>query len=364
MKHIKILTIVGARPQFIKAIMVSRLIGRKYKHLIVHTGQHYDPGMSAGFFKELGLPEPDYNLGVGSAPGEKQIFRMVEKLRGVLLRERPAIAIVYGDTNSTLAGALAAAMLGIPIAHIEAGLRSFRPDMPEENNRVLTDHLSALLFCPTQNAVANLRREGIKNGVHNVGDVMYDACRFFLKRAVSQSRILDRHKLCKKSYYLATIHRAANTDNKARLKKIISIFSGLDKIVVLPLHPRTKKALRKFRIKITSPDLKLIPPVSYLDMLKLEANAKAILTDSGGVQKEAFFLNIPCITLREETEWPETVKHHGNILTSVDNGRVTAAIKKHDNLKLKSRNCVLLFGNAEAAKNTVKILDKFIHKNI
>jgi UDP-N-acetylglucosamine 2-epimerase len=316
----KILSIVGARPQFIKLSSLSKELRKKHQEIILHTGQHYDDELSKIFFSQLSIPEPDYNLGIGSAEHGEQTGRMLKGIEEVLFFERPDLVIVYGDTNSTLAGALAAVKQRIPVAHVEAGLRSFKKSMPEEINRVLTDHISSLLFCPTKTSVKNLKKEGIIEGVYLVGDVMYDSLRQHIKRAEKISGIMKKLNLSKKDFYLITIHRAENTDIKENLNKIVEILSQLDKKTVFPIHPRTKKCLSEFNLLSeleSKGHLVLIDPVSYLDMLVLEKNAKCILTDSGGVQKEALFLKTPCLTLREETEWVETLKNNWNNLVGL-----------------------------------------------
>jgi len=308
-------TIVGARPQFIKAAVVSRSL-RAYsccREVLIHTGQHYDPTLSKVFFDELDLPMPDYNLGIGSGSHGQQTGRMLEALEMVLQEVRPNWVLVYGDTNSTLAGALAASKLHIPIAHVEAGLRSHNRRMPEEINRVVTDVLSDLLFAPTETAVSNLLREGIaESKIHLVGDVMYDAALYYARKAEQNSTILNRLNLSPKQYLLATIHRAENTDNLQRLDTIFRALTQLasEWVVVVPLHPRTRRRLTDLNPSylLNAPQLLLIEPVGYLDMIQLERNAAVILTDSGGVQKEAFFYQVPCVTLRDETEWIETVE--------------------------------------------------------
>jgi UDP-GlcNAc3NAcA epimerase len=304
----KVATIVGARPQFIKAAPVSRVLRQRHHEVLIHTGQHYDYGMSQVFFDELGIPEPEVNLGVGSGGHGRQTGEMLIGLEEVLLAQHPDRVLVYGDTNSTLAGALAAAKLPIPVAHIEAGLRSFNRAMPEEHNRVLTDHCSDLLFCPTQTAADNLAREGITRGVYMVGDVMYDAAIQHGALALQRSRILDELHLAPKGFALATIHRPYNTDNPSRLREILVAFTALSLPVVFPIHPRTRELLAQ----IGNPqseigNLQSVDPLSYLDMLALEQSAALVLTDSGGVQKEAYFFAVPCVTLRPETEWVETV---------------------------------------------------------
>jgi UDP-GlcNAc3NAcA epimerase len=309
-----IITIVGARPQFIKAAVVSRelLTLSKVEDVWIHTGQHYDQNMSQIFFKELEINSPRYNLGIGSHTQGAQTGRMLEAIERILLDLKPDAVIVYGDTNSTLAGALAAAKLHIPLAHVEAGLRSYNRLMPEELNRVLTDHAADLLFAPTATAVDNLDREGIpRRKIHLVGDVMYDAALYYATKAEQTSLILQQLNIQPKDYILATVHRAENTDNLERLQ---SIFDGLERIaqrvpVILPLHPRTRTALKCMgALSQIVPSLHVIEPVGYLDMVMLERNACLITTDSGGVQKEAFFYHVPCVTLRTETEWIELVE--------------------------------------------------------
>ncbi|HBT47656.1 MAG TPA: UDP-N-acetylglucosamine 2-epimerase (non-hydrolyzing) [Peptococcaceae bacterium] len=310
----KITTVVGARPQFIKAAVVSRVLRAtpEVQEVLVHTGQHYDENMSDIFFEELEIPRPDYHLGIGSGTHGSQTGKMLEAIEQVLLAERPEWVLVYGDTNSTLAGALAAAKLHIPVAHVEAGLRSFNRKMPEEINRVLTDHASDLLFAPTHAAVENLRREGVpEKRIYLVGDVMYDAALFYGEKARRESRILQRLELMPKGYALVTIHRAENTDDPRRLRAITGGLCEVGKEipVVFPVHPRTRKAMESYGLlEVAAAHLSLIEPVGYLDMIMLEQNARLIITDSGGVQKEAFFYRVPCVTLREETEWVELVE--------------------------------------------------------
>jgi UDP-N-acetylglucosamine 2-epimerase len=325
----KIVSVVGARPQFIKLAALSKELRKKHREIIIHTGQHYDDELSKIFFSELSLPRPNYNLGIGSAEHGKQTGRMMEGIERILISRNPDLVIVYGDTNSTLAGALAAAKLNIPVAHVEAGLRSYRKSMPEEINRVLTDHVSTLLFCPTPTSVINLKKEGITKGVYLVGDVMYDSLLDHLKVAEKESRIMRKLNLTKKEFYLLTIHRAENTDIKENLKKVTQIIADLDKKVVFPIHPRTRKKLREFKLLrrlVTLSNLILIDPVSYLDMLILEKNARFVLTDSGGVQKEAYFLKTPCLTLRDETEWLETLKGGWNQVVGLRKNKVLTAI--------------------------------------
>jgi UDP-N-acetylglucosamine 2-epimerase len=356
----KLINIVGARPQFIKVGPVLRAIekhnrehpDRPIREVLVHTGQHYDYEMSKVFFEELELKEPDYHLGVGSGSHAYQTGEMLKRIEEVLLAERPDWVLVYGDTNSTLAGALAAAKLHIPVAHVEAGLRSFNKRMPEEINRVLADHVSDLLFCPTKTAVENLRREGITEGVHLVGDVMYDSVLYNGELAERRSDILKRLKLKPKGYALATIHRAENTDDSQRLE---AIFRALEQIaqqipVIVPLHPRTRERLAELGL---SPDhVRIIEPVSYLEMLLLERDAKVILTDSGGVQKEAFFFRVPCVTLREETEWVETVEAGWNVLVGCDPERIVQAARSAQ----PGEEGASPYGEGCAAAQIVKVL--------
>ncbi len=324
----KVATVVGARPQFIKCAPLSLQIRRRHREFLIHTGQHYDPELSRIFFDQLGIPRPDTDLGVGSGPHGDQTARMLWRLEEVLVEEKPDAAVVFGDTNSTLAGSLAAAKLHIPVAHVEAGLRSFNRRMPEEINRVLTDRLSALLFCPTETAVRNLAAEGIVDGVHNTGDVMVDALRQHAARAEQTSTILRQLDLETEGYYLATVHRADNTDRREHLKDILDALERLDRPVIFPVHPRTRQAMKDHGLRPSrrSP-LRSINPVGYPDMLMLEKNARKILTDSGGMQKEAFLLKVPCITLRRETEWPETLQDGWNILAGADPQAISGAVQ-------------------------------------
>jgi len=327
---LKISTIVGARPQFIKAAVVSRAIRNlnqngdvSIQEVIIHTGQHFDHNMSNVFFNELKIPEPNYNLGINSCIHGKMTGRMLEKIEMVLLDEKPDWVIVYGDTNSTLAGALAAKKLHIKLAHVEAGLRSFNMRMPEEQNRLVADRLSDLLFCPTENAVKNLKKEGIGESSYgerivNVGDVMYDAVLFYLDRVGQKSSIMKELHLETGAYILATIHRAENTNDPERLGNIFFALNEIakDRQVLLPLHPRTKTIIENLDISIE--EIKIINPVGYLEMMLLERNCRVILTDSGGIQKEAYFHQKPCLTLRNETEWVELVEAGVNFLVGAN----------------------------------------------
>jgi UDP-GlcNAc3NAcA epimerase len=322
-----IVTVLGARPQFIKAAAVSRkLQAAGVREVLVHTGQHFDENMSDLFFRELQIPRPDHNLDVRGGGHGAMTGRMLERVEAVLAAEPPDWVMVYGDTNSTLAGALAAAKLHIPVAHVEAGLRSWNRRMPEEVNRVLTDHVSDLLLAPTATAVENLQREGIPTQrVHQVGDVMFDAALHFGAVADAASDVLERLGLQQGGYLLVTVHRAENTDDPARLR---AIFDGLRRVsevmdVVIPLHPRTRGSLRQCDIA-PDPRVRVIEPVGYLDMVSLERNARVIATDSGGVQKEAFFYGVPCVTLRDETEWVELIELGWNRLAPPVSGQAVA----------------------------------------
>ncbi len=311
----KIFTVLGARPQFIKAAPVSQALSQcGLDEVIVHTGQHFDALMSDVFFDELAIPKPAYNLEVNSLGHGAMTGRMLEKLEEAMLAEKPDLVLIYGDTNSTVAGALAGAKLNIPVAHVEAGLRSFNRRMPEEINRVVADHVSALLFCPTRTAVANLAAEGITKGVHAVGDVMFDATLAAVKRAGERSSILETYELTQGQYAVATIHRAENTDDPERFARVIAWLEAAarETPVVMPVHPRTRKLLASRGL--VPAGLTLIDPVGYLDMARLLSQAAAVFTDSGGLQKEAYFHRVPCVTLRDETEWVETIEAGWNRL--------------------------------------------------
>lgn len=323
----KIVTIIGARPQFVKAAPVSREMRKHHTEVLVHTGQHYDHGMSQVFFDELGIPSPDVNLGVGSGPHGAQTGAMLGGIERVLISERPDWVMIYGDTNSTLAGALAAAKSLIPVAHVEAGLRSFNRAMPEEINRVMADHISQLLLCPSRTAMTNLAREGISRGVHLIGDVMFDTLTWVLGRIdKSPPAVLTRLGLSGSAYVLCTVHRSENTDRLERLNGIVAALAGLNERVIFPIHPRTRKALEG--MKTANPaNVTLIEPLGYLEMVALARSARMILTDSGGLQKEAYWLGVPCVTLREETEWTETVDAGWNVLAGSDTERIVAAVR-------------------------------------
>lgn len=351
----KILTIVGARPQFIKAAAISRELanGQDHSEIIVHTGQHYDQNMSEVFFEELGIPEPGYNLEISGGRHGQMTGRMLEQIERVLLDENPDAVLIYGDTNSTLAGALAAAKLHIPVAHVEAGLRSFNMKMPEEINRILADRVSSWLFCPTDTAVMNLKNEGITKGVSNVGDVMYDVALYYRDKARHESNALDRFKLESGNYVLATCHRAENTDDSVRLKNICRGLSAIAEQlpVLLPLHPRTAKIINGFDDKQILDGVTVVHPLSFLDMVALEQASRAIVTDSGGVQKEAYFYGVPCITMRDETEWVETVELGWNQIVGADENRIVEAFKAA--LEEKPDTAASPYGDGQAAKKIV-----------
>ena len=317
----KVITVVGARPQFIKAAVVSEALKGVCEEKIVHTGQHYDANMSDVFFEELGIPKPVYNLGVGSGTHGHQTGEMLMKIEDVLLAEKPDVLLVYGDTNSTIAGALAASKLHIPVAHVEAGLRSYNMRMPEEQNRVLTDHISHWLFCPTQTAVDNLKKESIVQGVQLTGDVMLDSVLHFLevaRRNPQKTAIFEALGIAPKQYRLATLHRAETTDGG--LEAIVRIFRAFEQLpqrVVIPIHPRTRKLAEQAIAQEGFHNIQLIDPFGYLEMLLLTSNACQVLTDSGGLQKEAWFMEVPCITLRKETEWVETLDGNWNVLADL-----------------------------------------------
>jgi len=342
----KIATIVGARPQFIKCAPLSRELRKEHTEVLIHTGQHYDPEMSDIFFTDLAIPEPDYNLGVGSGPQGEQTGEILVRVEEVLLAEKPDMAIVFGDTNSTLAGALAAVKIHIPVAHVEAGLRSFDRTMPEEINRVVTDHVSDLLFCPTETAVRNLAREGITRGVHLSGDVMVDALEYNRARAAETSRVLSRFGLHPKKYLVLTVHRPANTDVERHMEAILAALGDSGLPVLFPVHPRTRKALEGYGLLQRMPENVIATaPLGYLDMLHAMACAHKILTDSGGIQKEAYLLGVPCITLRDTTEWVETVRDGWNVLVGADRKTIADAGHRFSPAGERSR----VFGAAGAA---------------
>jgi len=352
-----IASVVGARPQFIKAAVVSRALDKSgADEFIVHTGQHYDYGMSQLFFRELAIPEPRLNLGIGSGPHGRQTGAMLEALEKVFIDTAPRMVLIYGDTNSTLAGALAAAKLHIPLAHVEAGLRSFNMRMPEEINRMLADRISSLLFCPTETAVENLRREGVTDGVQMCGDVMFDAALFYAGRAPTLSETAAGD-LVENEFYLATVHRAENTDDPERLKNIFAALGSLPRTVVLPIHPRTRGRIGELGLE-PGGALRIVEPVGYLEMVALERAARVILTDSGGMQKEALFHGTPCVTLRDETEWVETVEAGWNVLAGASPDNIRAAVERFDSGG--PGEPPRLYGDGDAGARVARTLNAFI----
>lgn len=349
-----VFTVIGARPQFIKASVISRAF-KEYrsdvKETLIHTGQHYDQNMSKIFFDEMKIPNPDYNLGIGGGTHGENTGRMLEGLEKVMLNEKPDCVLVYGDTDSTLAAALAASKLHIPVVHIEAGLRSFNREMPEEVNRVLTDHLSSWLFAPTDAAKNNLSLEGISaEKIHVVGDVMYDAALYYKKHA-REPKWYSEINCNTNEFVLCTIHRAENTDNRERLEQIFLGLQGCGLPIILPLHPRTKKKFEQYELAFPS-NIIIVDPVGYLEMVWLEENCKLIATDSGGIQKEAYFHKKPCVTFRDETEWVELVQGGFNEIVGADAKKIVAAINKDRPLDFGG----LIYGNGNSAMEIVKYI--------
>jgi UDP-GlcNAc3NAcA epimerase len=353
--------VVGARPNFIKIAPIMKAIekhnacsaSRRIEPLLVHTGQHYDFQMSQVFFQELAIPEPDIHLAIGSGTHGEQTGRAMIEIEKVLIEHKPDMVMVLGDVNSTLAAALAATKMHIPVAHVEAGLRSFDRTMPEEINRVLTDHISDLLFCPTRTAMENLRREDVTKGVHLTGDVMVDAL-MSCREAAEKSKILERLGLESRQYLVATIHRAGNTDDKGNLQSILDALSASGERVVFPIHPRTRQAMARMAIEPPADNVSLVEPLGYLDFLKLVSHARKVLTDSGGLQKEAYILGVSCVTLRENTEWVETLEFGWNTLVGSDEARILAALRD-SGTTAQSRAA---YGNGKSSVAIVEILTK------
>lgn len=350
----QVATVVGARPQFIKAAPVSKAIRTLHTEVLVHTGQHYDDDMSQVFFDQLGLPVPDHNLGIGAGSHGQQTGLMLQALEEVFMAERPDVVVVFGDTNSTVAAALAASKLHIRVAHVEAGLRSFDRTMPEEINRIVTDHVSDLLFCPTDQAVELLAKEGITRGVHQVGDVMVDAFRLHAETAPDASDVLARADLDAGAYWLATIHRPVNTDDAAALGRILDAFASLDRPVLFPLHPRTKAAVARLGLagKLAHPNLRVTAPLPYVDLMAALLGSHGLITDSGGMQKEAYLAGKRCVTARETSEWVETIEDGWNVLVGNDPAKILAATQapaptgpRHDH-----------YGDGHAATRIAKLL--------
>lgn len=352
----KIASIVGARPQFVKLAPFSLQIRKKHKELIIHTGQHYHVNMSDSFFSDLSIPDPDYHLEIGSDTHGVQTGKMLSSLERVILDEKPDLVVVFGDTNSTLAGALAAAKIQTPVIHIEAGLRSFNRAMPEEINRIVADHLADYLYVPTSTAMKNLKREGLEEKSYLTGDIMVDSLNMALDRAKENSRVLENHRLASGGYYLLTLHRPQNVDNYPYLKKLLSQLNRLEHPVLFPVHPRTEKVLSENEMQPLAsvyPNILFVEPVSYIDFIFLQKNAWKILTDSGGIQKEAYILQIPCLTVRDETEWVETVEAGWNILINPFEDDFIEKIKNHN----KPSEYPLLYGS-NVAEKMADLIDK------
>jgi len=355
---VRILTVIGNRPQFVKAAAVSRLLRERHEELIVHTGQHYDDELSRVFFDELGVPAPDRQLDAGGGTNTAQTARILGLLEQVLAETKPDLVLVYGDTNSTLGGALAAKQAGLALGHVEAGMRSFDRRMPEELNRVLTDHASDLLLCSTPTAVQNLERESPAGEVHLVGDVMVDVSLAFRPIADGSSTVLEEHSLDEGTYLVATVHRAGNVDDRASLERVVVLLERLPETCVLPLHPRTAARLGEFGLRKrleAAGHVRLLPPLGYLDFMKLAMHARAVLTDSGGVQKEAYVLGVPCVTLRENTEWVETVESGWNTLVGLDADAALGALAKG----LPSGERPELYGGGRAAERVRDVLGAY-----
>jgi len=349
----KIATIVGARPQFIKAAAMSRELRKTHQEILIHTGQHYDHAMSGAFFEGLEMPDPDFNLSIGSGPHGAQTGAMLKGIEEVLLSSKPDWVLVYGDTNSTMAGALAAAKLHLPVVHVEAGLRSFNRSMPEEINRVVTDHVSDLLLCPSKTAVQNLADEGVTREVHLVGDIMLDILNWAKTRASNQRQaLLNRLSLKSGEFILATMHRSENTDNPENLGNILKAFNSLNETVVFPAHPRTRKSIAAAQERLGT-NVQLIEPLGYFDMINLSQSARLILTDSGGLQKEAYWLGVPCVTLRNETEWVETVEAGWNVLAGSECQKIVELARNFS----PPRTHPALYGEGCVAQVCVEVLE-------
>jgi UDP-GlcNAc3NAcA epimerase len=353
----KVASIVGARPQFIKLAPLSREIRKLHREVLIDTGQHYDQEMAGNFFSEFKIPKPDHSLGIGSGEHGEQTGRMLIALEKALVTEKPDLVVVFGDTNSTLAGALAAAKMNLPVAHVEAGLRSYDRTMPEEINRVLTDHISSLLFCPNDISKDNLKREGVTEGVFVVGDVMLDALEESRAAAEKHSKILTQLGLKKGEYQMLTIHRPANTDSKKNLKNIITTVGSSGVRTIFPAHPRTSKLMKDFGLSENLPkNITITKPLGHMDTVWLEANAKRVLTDSGGIQKEAYLLGVPCITLRETTEWIETINRNWNVLVGADPERIKQAIAHFEPSGYRQK----IFGPPGASERIAKLIDGYL----
>jgi UDP-N-acetylglucosamine 2-epimerase len=350
---LKVLTVIGNRPQFVKAAAVSRLLRAEHDELLLHTGQHHDDELSTIFVKELGVPRPERELGIHGGTNTEQTARMLGALGPLIAEETPDLVLVYGDTNSTLAGALAGAQARVPVAHVEAGMRSFDRAMPEEVNRVLTDHLAELLLCPSQTAVANLERESAVGRIEMVGDVMVDVALLFQPRAKADETPLHEAGVASGAYVLATAHRAGNVDDPARLRRLVDLLLGVEQTVVLPLHPRTRARLQAagWLAELEGANVRLLPPLGYLAFTALLCHARAVLTDSGGVQKEAYLAGVPCVTMRDTTEWVETVEVGWNVFADLDAATARAALDR----SLPSERPAL-YGDGRAGERVVAAL--------
>ncbi|MBL7127376.1 MAG: UDP-N-acetylglucosamine 2-epimerase (non-hydrolyzing) [Ignavibacteria bacterium] len=353
----KILTVIGARPQFIKCAPASKVIRKYFKEVLVHTGQHYDHEMSRAFFEELNIPEPNFDLGIGSDSHSAQTAKMLIALEKVVEKIKPDLMMVYGDTNSTLAGSLVASKLMIPLAHVEAGLRSYNRNMPEEINRICSDRISDILFCPTRTAKENLENEGIKKNVYMVGDVMKDLILHTVRSKNFKKRILENTLFNKGPFCYLTIHRQENTDDVVRFKKIFSLIGNIKYKVIFPMHPRTRKQIHKNKIKMPA-NVCITKPISYFESLAFQMNAEFVITDSGGMQKEAYILGTPCITIRDETEWTETLKNGFNKLVGIDKKKFMSTVDKCITLKLKPNDN--LFGHGDASEKITKVIRKYL----
>ena len=354
----RVATVIGNRPQFVKAAAVSRLLRAEHDEVLIHTGQHYDDELSAVFFSELGIPRPEHELRLGTGSNAQQTARMLAALAPLLEEAEPDLVLVYGDTNSTLAGGLAAAQGGLPVAHVEAGMRSFDRSMPEETNRVLTDHLASLLLCPSDTAVGNLEREAVAGEVVLVGDVMVDVALLVQPRAGADEAPLAAAGVERGGYALVTAHRAGNVDDPARLERLVALLEALPLPAVLPLHPRTEARLRSTGLLArleAAPHVHLLPPVGYLEFTALLLGARAMLTDSGGVQKEAYLAGVPCVTLRDTTEWVETVEAGWNVLVDLDADAALAALEREPPAERPS-----LYGDGRAGERVVEALTRWL----
>lgn len=359
----KIVTVIGARPQFIKAAAVSRKLREEFEEILIHTGQHYDANMSDIFFDELDIPKPDYYLGVGSGSHAVQTADILVKTEEILLKEKPDYLMVYGDTNSTFAAALAASKLLIPVIHVEAGLRSFNMEMPEEQNRILTDHISSVLFCPTDTAVENLTKENLTRNVYQVGDVMCDAVRYYSQKMNRMPHEFFKEKLLylyekkeiEEKWYLATMHRAENTRNIESIREVLNAFEALDAMVIFPVHPRIRKYVDELYWSMNYKNIYFVEPLGYLEMLYFTQGAVKVVTDSGGLQKEAYMLGRNVVTLREQTEWVETLEGNHNILCKIAKEDILNAITRNDIQRSFNEN---VFGNGKAAEKICNVLEE------